>query len=147
MLTCLSYVDKWTTWNNYIDNYQFSISFNVFSILFSIIATITAVIPYNEYVYYTQFCVLVIACLRATQLYLTLWPYGRQPTRLLCPWDSPGKKTGVDYHAVLQGIFPTQGLNPHLLSHLHCQVGSLPLVPPVKPSGSGYDTNYLYDFQ
>ena len=28
---------------------------------------------------------------------------GRQPTRLLCPWDSPGKNTGVRCHALLQG--------------------------------------------
>ena len=34
---------------------------------------------------------------------------------LLCPWDSPGKNTGVGCHALLQGIFPTQGSNPHLL--------------------------------
>ena len=30
----------------------------------------------------------------------------------LCPWDSPGKNTGVGSHALLQGIFPTQGSNP-----------------------------------
>src|SRR5574340_1213669 len=35
--------------------------------------------------------------------------------RLLCPWDSPGKNTGVGYHFLLQGIFPTQGSNPGLL--------------------------------
>ena len=34
--------------------------------------------------------------------------------RLLCPWDSPGKNTGVGCHFLLQGIFPTQGLNPGL---------------------------------
>uniref|UniRef100_A0AAA9T0R6 COP9 signalosome complex subunit 5 n=1 Tax=Bos taurus TaxID=9913 RepID=A0AAA9T0R6_BOVIN len=34
------------------------------------------------------------------------------PTRLLCPWDSPGKNTGVGCQALLQGIFPTQGSNP-----------------------------------
>ena len=39
--------------------------------------------------------------------------------RLLCPWDSPGKNTGVGCHALLQGIFPTQGLNQHLLHLLH----------------------------
>ena len=39
-----------------------------------------------------------------------------QPTRLLCPWDSPGKNTGVGCHALLQGIFPTQGSNPALLT-------------------------------
>ena len=36
------------------------------------------------------------------------------PLRLLCPWDSPGKNTQVGCHALLQGIFPTQGLNPCL---------------------------------
>jgi len=41
-------------------------------------------------------------------------PHGLQPTRLLCPWDSPGKNTGVRCHALLQGIFPTQGSNPRL---------------------------------
>ena len=35
-------------------------------------------------------------------------------------------------HVLLRGIFPTQGLNPHLLCSLHWQVSSLPLVPPVK---------------
>ena len=31
-----------------------------------------------------------------------------QPTRLLCPWDSPGENTGVGCHALLQGIFPSR---------------------------------------
>ena len=47
--------------------------------------------------------------------------------------DSPGKNTGVGYHALLQGIFQAQGSNPHLLCLLHWQVGSLPPVPPGKP--------------
>ena len=55
------------------------------------------------------------------------------PSRLLCPWDSPGKNTGVGCYALLQGIFLTQGSNPHLLHLLHWQAGSLPLVPPGKP--------------
>ena len=37
---------------------------------------------------------------------------------LLCPWDSPGKNTGVGCHFLLQGLFPTQVLNPGLL---HCR--------------------------
>ena len=61
-----------------------------------------------------------------------LWPHGLQPVRLLCPWDSPGKNTGVGCHALLQGIFPTQGSIPHLLHLLHWQAGSLPLAPPGK---------------
>ena len=48
-------------------------------------------------------------------------PYGLQPTRLLCPRDSLGKNTGVGCHALLQGIFPTQGSNPDLLWRLHCR--------------------------
>ena len=35
---------------------------------------------------------------------------------LLCPWDSPGKNTGVGCHALLQGIFLTQGSNLSLMS-------------------------------
>ena len=46
----------------------------------------------------------------------SLWPYGLQSTRLLCPWDFPGKKTGVGCHALLQGIFLTQGSNPWSLA-------------------------------
>ena len=34
------------------------------------------------------------------------------------PWDFPGNSTGVDCHFLLQGIFPTQGLNPGVL---HCR--------------------------
>ena len=37
---------------------------------------------------------------------------------LICPWDFPGKSTRVDCHFLLQGIFPTQGLNPGLP---HCR--------------------------
>jgi len=52
--------------------------------------------------------------------------------RFLCPWDSPGKNTGVGYHALLQGLFLTQGLNPSLSPALqvvlyhYCQLGSQP---------------------
>ena len=37
------------------------------------------------------------------------------PARLLCPWDSPGKNTKVGCYFLLQGIFPTQELNPGLV--------------------------------
>ena len=48
----------------------------------------------------------------------SLRPYGPQPARLLCPWDSPGQNTGMGSHALLQGIFRTRGSNPSLL---HCR--------------------------
>ena len=44
--------------------------------------------------------------------------------QILCPWDSPDKNTGVDCHALLQGIFLTQESKPCVL---HWQAGSLPL--------------------
>ena len=43
----------------------------------------------------------------------SLWPTG-----LYSPWNSPGQKTAVGSLSLLQGIFPTQGLNPCLP---HCQ--------------------------
>ena len=53
-----------------------------------------------------------------------------QPTRLLCPWSSPGKNTGVGSHAFLQGIFLTQGSNSGLL---RCRQILLQSEPPGKP--------------
>ena len=41
----------------------------------------------------------------------SLWFPGRQPSRLLCPWDFSGKNTGMVCHFLLQGLFPTKGLN------------------------------------
>ena len=54
------------------------------------------------------------------------------PTRLLCPWDSPGKSTREGCYALLQGIFSSQELNLHLLSPAS-QVGSLSTKSPGKP--------------
>jgi len=41
-----------------------------------------------------------------------------RPHGLYGPWNSPGQNTGVDSHSLLQGIFPTQGLNPGIP---HCR--------------------------
>ena len=59
----------------------------------------------------------------------SLQPHRLLPTSLLCPWDFPGKNTGVGCHFLLQGIFLTQGSNFHLLhwqsdSLLLCHLGS-----------------------
>ena len=53
----------------------------------------------------------VHTCLVASVMSESLRRYGLQPARLLCPWDSSDKNTGVDCHALLQRIFLTQGLN------------------------------------
>ena len=73
----------------------------------------------------------------------SLWPQGLWPTRLLHPWDSPGKNTGVGCHSLLQGIFPTQGSNwvscvgrgipYHWLSRETKSSFTLELNPPVSP--------------
>ena len=55
-------------------------------------------------------------------------PCRLQPAQLLCPWDSLSKNIEVVCHAFIQGIFQTQGLNPHLLCLLYGWVGSLPLM-------------------
>ena len=36
---------------------------------------------------------------------------GLWPTRFFCPWDFPGKDTGVGCQFLLQRIFPAQGRN------------------------------------
>ena len=56
----------------------------------------------------------------------SLRPHGLWPTSSLCPWDFPGKSTGVGCNFLLQRIFPIQGLNlclPHCCCC--CQVASV----------------------
>ena len=56
-------------------------------------------------------------------------PCDPMDSRLLCPWDSPGKNTGVGCHFLLQGIFPAWGSNRRLLCLLRWQADSLSLAP------------------
>ena len=53
-----------------------------------------------------------------------------RPTRLLCPWDSPDKNTGVGGHSLLQGNLPNPGIERRSLA---LQADSLPSEPPGKP--------------
>ena len=62
-------------------------------------------------------CVLPVQrSLSRVQLFATPWTV--RILRILCPWDSPGKNSGVESHSLLQKIFLTQGSNPGLL---HCR--------------------------
>ena len=65
-------------------------------------------------------------------------PHALQPTRHLCPWDSPGKNTGVSCHFLPQDIFPTQGPK---LCFLHWQV-NFPLLTHL-----GSPQNYMPEAQ
>ena len=58
--------------------------------------------------------VKTIACPVALSCLSLCNPMDSSVTRLLCPWDSPGKNTEVGCHFLLQRIFLTQGSNPGL---------------------------------
>ena len=55
----------------------------------------------------TEKCLVVLVA----QLCPTLQLHGLWPARLLCPWDSPGKNTGLDCHSLLQKMFTELTLN------------------------------------
>ena len=55
-------------------------------------------------------------CFRHSVMSNSLRLHRLLPTRFLCSWNSPRKNTAVGSHSLLQGIFPTQGLNP--VSHI-----------------------------
>ena len=58
----------------------------------------------------------IFLCALVAQSCPTLYdPHGRYPARFFCSWNSPGKNIGVGSYSLLQGIFPTQGLNLGLL--------------------------------
>ena len=67
------------------------------------------------------------------QLCLTLCNPMNCSSQASLSWDSPGKTTGVGFHALLQGIFPAQGSNLRLLHLLRWQAGSLLFASPGKP--------------
>ena len=69
-------------------------------------------------------CWVFFCCLLAKSCPTLLQFHGLRPIRFLCPWDFPGKNTGVGHHSLLQGIFLIQGSNLHLL---HWQTDCLPL--------------------
>ena len=66
---------------------------------------------------------------------ILLRSHGLEATRLLCPWDSPGKNMGAGCCCLLQGIFPTQGMYWRPLRLLHLQMCSSPLLHLASPAG------------
>ena len=88
------------------------------------------------------FSLLHIICMHVCSvIFDSLRPHGLQ---LIYPWKFPGKNTGLGCHFLLQGLFPTQGLNPSLLGLLHWQVGSLPPHYLGRPDII-FGTNYQHD--
>ena len=77
--------------------------------------------------------VLHVPCSVAQSCLTLCNPTDRSPLGSAVHRDAPGKHTGVGCHALLQGIFPTQGLNPGLGQSPALQADSLPSEPPGKP--------------
>ena len=77
------------------------------------------------------------ACLVTSVVSDSLRPVECRPPGSSVHGDSPDKNAELRCHALLQGIFLTQGLNPPLLCFLHWQAGPLPPVPPGKPGNQG----------
>ena len=53
--------------------------------------------------------IVIVQSLSCVELFVT---HGLQLTRLLCPWNSPGKNTGVGCHFLLQRNLPNPGIEP-----------------------------------
>ena len=88
---------------------------------------------------HTYICMCVCCMLSHPLVSDYLQSRGLQPVRLLCPWNFPGKITGVGCHSLFHGIFPTQELNqsPAL------QVDSLPTDLSRKPICIRKNINFL----
>ena len=66
-------------------------------------------------------CVCLCLCVSRLVMSNSLQPHGLEPARLPCPWNSPGRNTGVDCHSLLQRNFPTsEALSKKLTKE--CQV-------------------------
>ena len=65
----------------------------------------------------------------------SLQPHGLWPTRLLCPWDFPGKNTGNTVRPCTRGSSQPRDRTRVSFVFLHRQTDSLPLAPPAFFSG------------
>ena len=78
----------------------------------------------EETFFYIFFNIIMCMHTHVFSHFTCVWLFATPHTvarRLLSPWDSPGKNTGVGCHALLQGIFLTQNSNLCLLCLLHCR--------------------------
>ena len=86
----------------------------------------------------------LVKLLSCVQLFAAPWTITYQRNLV---WDFPGKSTGVGCHSLLQGIFPTQGLNPGLplcrqmLYHLSHREATVALMVKNLPANAGDSRN------
>ena len=82
-------------------------------------------------------CCAVLSCSVLSGSY---WPHDCSPPGSSVHGDSPGKNTGVDCHALLQGVLPISGIKPR---SPELQADSLPSEPPGKPKNTGVGSLFL----
>ena len=109
--------------------------------------------PLFGYIEFNNLNVLVLGVVSKVCLYMyvlsysvmsdSLWPCGEGPAKLLCSQDFPNKNTGVGYHFLLQGFFPTQESKLCLFLSPSLADGSFATVSPGKP----LKIEYLVSFQ
>ena len=87
------------------------------------------------------FFVCVLSHFSCVRLFETLWTIAHQAPLSM---DSPGRNTGVSGHALLQGIFLTQGSNLCLLGFWHYRRISLLLIYQGKPGAVLYHLEYAF---
>ena len=86
----------------------------------------------------TAGCVLCVqSCFSHVQVFATLRTVA---CGFLCPYNSPGKNTGVGYHALLQGNLPNPGIKPASLEAPALEADPLP----AEPSGKPHVYVYMY---
>ena len=103
------------SWDTLGNMWLETISTVLLKIIYINISTFSSLIKYTS----VQYFVILIKKERSRSAVSdSLWPHRLQPTRPLCPWDFPGKSTGVGWHFLLQEIFQSQELNPGLP---HCR--------------------------
>ena len=68
--------------------------------------------------YYNNHRKLISVCVSPSVVSDSLGPRGLQPARLLCPWDSPGKTTGVGCHFLLDVIIITTYTHTYHTLHI-----------------------------
>ena len=83
----------------------------------------------SNHIWFEDWVVCTLSCFSRVWPFATSWTVARQA---LLPMRFSRQEYWSGLDTLLQGFFPTQGSNPHLLCLLHWQAGSLPLAPPGK---------------
>ena len=110
-------VGVWIKWNNKSKTLAQCLAYSTWSVM-------TNNIIINNLFYDNRLVIGILTlfrcccCISRSVVSDSFWPHVPWPTRLPCPWNSPSKNPGMGCHSLLQGIFPTQGLNP---GPLHCR--------------------------